>query len=181
MNLPYFLVPALVGLICGIIGYILGKMNSKNDDPLASTLQAELDASKAHVKNLTTRILALEAELTYKEISNTIESPVAEEPILPFDGSLASHSLSKEVIENDLKIVEGIGPKVEKLLHDAEIRTWRDLSETSTEKLQEILETGGENYAIHNPITWSKQALYAYEGKWQELNELQESLRAAKE
>jgi len=181
MNLPYFLVPALVGLICGILGYILGRMNSKNDDSLTSALQAELDASKAHVKNLTARIVALESELTYKEISNTIEPPVAAEPILPFDSSLASNSLRKEVRENDFKIIEGIGPKVEKLLNDAQINTWRDLSEASIEKLQEILDTGGENYGIHNPTTWSKQALYAYEGKWQELNDWQENLRGGKE
>lgn len=181
MNLPYFLVPALVGLICGILGYILGRMNSKNDDSFASSLQADLDASKAHAKNLTARILALESELTYKEISNTIKAPLTDEPILPFDSSLAANALNKNIEENDLKIVEGIGPKIESLLHNAEIHTWHDLSEASTEKLQDILDVAGENYAIHNPSTWAKQALYAYEGKWQELNEWQENLRGGKE
>ena len=181
MNLPYFLVPALVGLICGILGYILGRMNSKNDDSFASSLQADLDASKAHAKNLTARILALESELTYKEISNTIKAPLTDEPILPFDSSLAANALNKNIEENDLKIVEGIGPKIEALFNAAGITTWRELSETSTEKLQSILDAGGENYAIHNPSTWAKQASLAYQGKWQELKDWQQGLLGGKE
>ena len=34
MNIPCYLIPALVGLICGILGYLLGKMlsGSNSDD-----------------------------------------------------------------------------------------------------------------------------------------------------
>ncbi|HEU0125283.1 MAG TPA: hypothetical protein VFQ56_03175, partial [Flavobacterium sp.] len=75
----------------------------------------------------------------------------------------------------------GIGPKIEALFNDAGIKTWYDLSQASTEKLQSILDAGGENYAIHNPSTWAKQALMAYQGKWQELKDWQNSLLGGKE
>ncbi|OXB09858.1 hypothetical protein [Flavobacterium reichenbachii] len=63
MNIPYIIITVLVGLTCGILGYFLGKMNSKKDVTLASALQADLDVCKAHTKNLTTRIHSLEADI----------------------------------------------------------------------------------------------------------------------
>ncbi|SHL46161.1 hypothetical protein [Flavobacterium chilense] len=184
MNIPCILIPALVGLICGILGYLLGKMNSKGDDSLALSLQADLDACKANTRNLNTKIASLEAELAAKaKIQATAPQSFTSTaaPALLFDSALAATVLGKKIKENDLKIVEGIGPKIEALFNEAGITTWHQLSETSTEKLQSILDAGGENYAIHNPSTWARQALLAYEGKWQELKDWQDSLIGGKE
>ncbi|UWY27224.1 hypothetical protein [Flavobacterium sp. TR2] len=181
MNIPCILIPVLVGLICGILGYLLGKMNSKNDDSLAASLQADLDACKANTKNLNARISTLEADLAAKAKSS-VQSFAAAAPItIPFDAALAANVLGKKIKENDLKIVEGIGPKIEALFNAAGINTWYDLSQASTEKLQSILDAGGENYAMHNPSTWARQALMAYQGKWQDLKEWQDSLLGGKE
>ncbi|WP_264537722.1 hypothetical protein [Flavobacterium sp. N1736] len=183
MNIPCILIPALVGLICGILGYLIGKMNSKGgDDSLATALQADLDACKANTKSLNAKISSLEADLVAKaNFTNTTQSFVATAPAFLFDGNLAATVYNKKIKENDLKIVEGIGPKIEALMNAAGINSWRELSEASTDKLQAILDAGGENYAIHNPTTWSKQALLAYEGKWQDLKDWQENLTGGKE
>lgn len=183
MNIPCILIPVLVGLICGILGYLLWKMNSKGDGSLAADLQADLDACKAHTKSLNTRISALEADLAVKlSTSKTTQSFAASTtPVFLFDQDLAASVCNKKIEENDLKIVEGIGPKIETLMNAAGISTWKELSEASTEKLQAILDAGGENFAIHNPSTWAKQALLAYEGKWQDLKDLQENLMGGKE
>lgn len=183
MNIPCILIPALVGLICGILGYLLGKMNSKGDDSLALSLQADLDACKANTRNLNTKIASLEADLAAKaKIAPSVQSFAATAaPTMLFDSALAATVYGKKIKENDLKIVEGIGPKIEALFNDAGIKTWYELSQSSTEKLQSILDGGGENYAIHNPSTWARQALLAYEGKWQELKDWQEGLLGGKE
>ncbi|WJS93719.1 hypothetical protein NYQ10_16640 [Flavobacterium johnsoniae] len=181
MNIPCILIPALVGLICGILGYLLGKMNSKNDDSLALSLQADLDACKANTKNLNARIATLEADLAAKAKVTTQSFAAAAPTLIPFDATLAANVLGKKIKENDLKIVEGIGPKIEALFNNDGIKTWHELSQASTEKLQSILDSGGENYAIHNPSTWAKQALLAYQGKWQELKDWQDSLLGGKE
>lgn len=184
MNLPCILIPIIVGLICGILGYLLGKLNSKGDDSLAASLQADLDACKANTKNLTAKISSLEADLAAanaKVSASAAKSFVADVPAAVFDSTLAANILGKKIKQDDLKIVEGIGPKIEALFNEAGIKTWYDLSEASTEKLQSILDAGGENYAIHNPSTWPKQALFAYQGKWQELKEWQENLLGGKE
>lgn len=182
MNIPCILIPALVGLICGILGYLLGKMNSKGDDSLALSLQADLDACKANTRNLNAKISSLEADLASKaSISSQQSFTAPASPALLFDAALATTVYGKKIKENDLKIVEGIGPKIEALFNAAGITTWRELSETSTDKLQSILDAGGENYAIHNPSTWARQALLAYQGKWQELKDWQEGLLGGKE
>lgn len=174
MNVPYVVIPIALGVICGILGYILGKINSKNDTALSTALQADLDVCKAHTKNLNARILKLEAELAFKNKTVVPE-------IIPFKPTLASNALGKKIKENDLKIVEGIGPKIESLFVKAGIKTWQNLSQASTEKLQSILDAGGENYAMHNPSTWARQALMAYQGKWLELKDWQDSLLGGKE
>ncbi|KAF2338133.1 hypothetical protein [Flavobacterium tistrianum] len=174
MNVPYVVIPIALGVICGILGYILGKITFKNDNSLSASLQADLDVCKAHTKNLNARILKLEAELAAK--SKTV---VPE--IIPFEPTLASNALGKKIMENDLKIVEGIGPKIESLFIEAGIKTWQNLSQASTEKLRAILDAGGENYAMHNPSTWARQALMAYQGKWKELKDWQDSLLGGKE
>jgi len=81
---------------------------------------------------------------------------------------------------DDLKIVEGIGPKIEELFHNAGIMTWKDLSETSPDKLREILRAAGSRFQMHDPATWPEQARLAAEGKWEELEEYQDFLQGGR-
>lgn len=78
----------------------------------------------------------------------------------------------------DLKIVEGIGPKIEELLKAAGINNWADLAATSTERIQEILNEAGERFRLANPATWPRQAELANAGQWQELKAYQDFLNA---
>jgi predicted flap endonuclease-1-like 5' DNA nuclease len=82
---------------------------------------------------------------------------------------------------NDLKIVEGIGPKIEGLLKDAGINTWSDLAAASVDKIKEILAAAGDRYRLAKPDTWPKQAGLAAEGKFSELQEYQDFLDGGKD
>lgn len=183
MDISCILIPLLTGVVFGIIGYFLGKKASSNlDHSLATALQSELDACKKHTKSLTTRIASLETDLAEKKTKSKKQSAASNSvPTFLFDSGIAKAVFGKKIKENDLKIVEGVGPKIEGLLNAAGITTWKDLSEAPTEKLQAILDGAGENYAIHNPSTWGKQALLAYEGKWEELKAWKAGLRGGKE
>lgn len=77
---------------------------------------------------------------------------------------------------DDLKIVEGIGPKIEQLLKDGGIDTWEKLATASVDRLKEILDAAGPRYQIHNPSTWPAQSRFAADGKWEELKEYQDML-----
>jgi len=81
---------------------------------------------------------------------------------------------------DDLKIVEGIGPKIAELLNKEGINTWKELSDASTDRLKEILDAAGPNFQIHDPGTWAAQARLADQGKWEELKQLQDELSGGK-
>ena len=87
----------------------------------------------------------------------------------------------KKIKLDDLKVVEGVGPKIEGLLNDAGIHTWSDLATADLEKLQSILDEAGSRYRIHDPATWASQAKLADEAKWEELEEYQDRLKGGKE
>ncbi|MCB0688531.1 MAG: hypothetical protein KDC53_18455 [Saprospiraceae bacterium] len=97
------------------------------------------------------------------------------------DSSTAHYIMGKRITNDDLTIVEGIGPKIQELLHQNGINTWASLADTSVGKLQEILHAAGDRYRIHNPSTWPKQAGMAHEGKWDLLKEYQDFLDGGKE
>lgn len=77
---------------------------------------------------------------------------------------------------DDLTKVEGIGPKIAEVFNNAGIATYSDLAKTSVEKLNEILAEAGSAYASHVPDTWPAQAKLAADGKWDELEKMQEGL-----
>jgi predicted flap endonuclease-1-like 5' DNA nuclease len=89
----------------------------------------------------------------------------------------AAQVLGKNYKANDLKMVEGVGSRIDELLHKADIITWPQLAATDTTKLKNILDAEGEQVSLHDPSTWTQQAKLAVSGLWQELIELQDSLQ----
>ncbi len=78
--------------------------------------------------------------------------------------------------QSDLKIVEGIGPKIEELLKSNGIMTWQDIASSDPETLKAILKKGGERFQMHDPSSWPDQAALAVESKWNALQEYQDLL-----
>jgi len=81
---------------------------------------------------------------------------------------------------DDLKKIEGIGPKIAGLMAEAGIADFKALAGADIEKLKEILEEAGSRYKMHDPTTWSQQAKLAEDGQWDELKELQDQLKGGK-
>jgi len=82
--------------------------------------------------------------------------------------------------ENDLKAIEGVGPKIEGLLKEAGFSTWYSVSKAPINELQAVLDKAGPRYRLAKPGTWPKQAELAYLGKWDELQEYQDELVGGK-
>ncbi|MFK8044988.1 MAG: 50S ribosomal protein L21 [Crocinitomicaceae bacterium] len=78
---------------------------------------------------------------------------------------------------DDLKKVEGIGPKIAEIFVAAGIDTFAKLADASQDQLKEILAAAGSRYASKNPGSWPKQAKMAAEGKWDELNKWQDETK----
>ncbi len=81
---------------------------------------------------------------------------------------------------DDLKIVEGIGPKIEELFHNAGITTWVQLATTDVEKMKEILAEAGSRYQMHDPATWAKQAELAAAGEWEAFEKYLDELKGGR-
>jgi predicted flap endonuclease-1-like 5' DNA nuclease len=79
-------------------------------------------------------------------------------------------------VDDDLKVIEGIGPKIEELFKAAGLDTFQKVSEASAERMSEILTDAGPRFQFNNPKTWAEQARLAAEGKWQELEAMQANL-----
>ena len=82
---------------------------------------------------------------------------------------------------DDLKKIEGIGPKIASLLNDAGILTFASLASTDVDKIKEVLLAAGSRYKMHNPTTWPQQAALAADGKWDELKKWQDELDGGKD
>lgn len=78
---------------------------------------------------------------------------------------------------DDLKVIEGIGPKIEQLLNNEGISSFTQLAATSPERIKEILNAAGSRFQMHDPTTWPDQARLATQGRWVELKEWQDELR----
>lgn len=81
---------------------------------------------------------------------------------------------------DDLTVVEGIGPKIQLLLNQYGIHTYRQLAEADVAKLKEILATAGPQLAMHDPGTWPSQANLAANDQWDTLKSVQGFLKGGK-
>ena len=78
---------------------------------------------------------------------------------------------------DDLKKIEGIGPKIASTLVEAGIATFADLAKAKSEKISEIIADVRGN---HVTDTWPAQAKLAADGKWDELKKWQDELDGGK-
>ena len=168
------LIPLLVGLISALLGYLLGRLlgGGNDDSDRIARLEADLEACR----NSKT---SLEADLKSAK-ANVASSFAAATSAIAFDADAAKAVFGKKIKENDLTVVEGIGPKIQELFHNHNVMTWKGLSECSVDKCQSVLDSGGERFKIHNPGSWPEQAKMAYEGRWAELLKWQDELDGGK-
>jgi predicted flap endonuclease-1-like 5' DNA nuclease len=77
---------------------------------------------------------------------------------------------------DDLKIIEGIGPKIETLLLEKGINSFKKLAKTTADQLRLVLANAGSRFRVHDPSSWPKQAEFAANGDWEKLKEYQNFL-----
>lgn len=178
LNLPNAMWQHLVMLVvAAIIGYIIGYRSSRS---VATSLEAELadlDVELSHCHDSKATKVATLTEVTLMEPVDVAKSVdfIAPEPIdpvvitPPIVSIPVNDPMKMTPIEPDnLKLVEGIGPKIEELLNKEGILTFRHLSEASNERLEDILRAAGSPYRMHDPESWPLQAQMAASGQWKE-------------
>lgn len=88
------------------------------------------------------------------------------------------HEAIGEKHADDLKLLEGIGPKVAELLSGLGITSFADLAGSDVTKVQEALDAAGMQYM--NPEGWIEQAKLAALGDTEGLVKLQDELKGGR-
>ncbi len=88
-------------------------------------------------------------------------------------------ALAAAPAQDDLKVIEGIGPKIAGVLNAAGITTYRQLAETDVARLSALLDEAGVR-APADPTTWPEQARLAADGDWDAFKRLTEELKAGR-
>ena len=80
----------------------------------------------------------------------------AESPVREFSGTelaTASEIIGRKVRLNDLRLIQGIGPKIEGLVNAKGIDTWHELASAPKAKFQAVLDEAGPRFRMHKPET----------------------------
>ncbi|MFZ1756524.1 MAG: helix-hairpin-helix domain-containing protein [Caldilineaceae bacterium] len=97
------------------------------------------------------------------------------EKSLPAGPQAAASQREAKTEPDNLRKLDGIGPKVAGVLAANGIDTFAQLADTSVARLGEILE--GEGLKFMKPDTWPAQAAFAAAGDWDGLQNLQSELK----
>lgn len=95
------------------------------------------------------------------------------------NGSSSAAGRSISSASDDLKKIDGIGPKIADLLKEDGIQTYTDLASANSGRLKEILSKAGSRYRMADPSSWQKQAVMAKKGDWDGLKALKQQLKQA--
>ncbi len=145
-------------------------------------LEKDNNGLRARVRSLEADLAVMETRLrrAQKELEEATQGQTQAKQDEQPQALGATAPAAGEAPADDLKKIEGIGPKIAELLQQAGIRTFADLANTSPDRIREILEAAGNRYKMHDPSTWPQQARLAAEGKWDELKALQDQLHGGK-
>ena len=168
-NITYWLLLLGVGIVGFLIGYFLrGGSKGKQDS--------------TEIASLKNKLSSMEGELStcQKALDNARAAQRGDGQVHTFDFKKAKSVFGKTIKQDDLKVIEGIGPKIEGLFHNYDIKTWDALAHITVAKCQEVLDSGGDRYRVHDPSSWPMQAMMCYENKWKDLYRWQEEHKHGK-
>ena len=129
------------------------------------------------------------AELTRaaaREAASTRAATATREPAGPATAAAptrrataAPAEAAPEPTADDLKVIEGIGPRFEELLHGAGVDSFTALAAMTPEQIESAIRDAGGR--VVSAGTWPQQAGLAASGEWDALAEMQSHLKGGRE
>jgi predicted flap endonuclease-1-like 5' DNA nuclease len=109
-----------------------------------------------------------------------IEAPLPE-PVIEVPVEAKARAPEPPPVPDNLKRIEGIGPRYSSVLQAAGITTYVQLAAASPDELDQILEAEDPRLArLADPTSWPEQAALAAAGNWEGLDALQERLKGGR-
>ena len=127
----------------------------------------------------------IEIEAAPVEFEAAPSDPVVEAPAVEAEAEEVAGEIELEAKApeppaepDDLKRIEGIGPKLSSVLQEAGIMTYAQLADATPEQLEQILEAADPRLLrLAKPASWPEQAALAATGEWEALEALQGTLK----
>lgn len=180
----WWLVLLLLLLALGVWAY---ERFGRGVAPEAAEAEIEPIVYERHAPTLPTPMPAPPAEVA-APVAQTLAPPLIEVPAPPSapEVKVEAPPVVEAKVEapavkaasaqpDDLKVIEGIGPKMEKALHAAGIKTFAQLAGTSEDQINAAIKAAGMRFAPSVP-TWAQQAAYAARGDFAGLEAFQKTL-----
>ena len=123
------------------------------------------------------RLHVIEAELLRSKEGQVPPKKISNPPPMRANYDHVSQLLGRQVTENDLTLIAGIGPRTASLLQKMGIESWEALAATPVDTLRQILGDAGGVYKSQDPTHWPKQASMAAQSEWRKLRVFQETLK----
>ncbi len=162
------------------------------DNPDHLSLISQLEKENNQIAGLQSKLSLLEKaepKIVEKEVEKQVDNPQHLIRIKQLEGELEGWKRTPNIdipaakavgitvkADGDFTAIEGVGPKINELLHEKGIKSYKQLSETDPADIKKILEHGGASFKMANPDTWSDQANLATNNRWAALKSLQDVL-----
>jgi large subunit ribosomal protein L17 len=135
----------------------------------------EKAAKKAKiVKTVDVVVEKIEPIVAVKEIAQKVQKPTQKVKAVV----KKEVSISNKTTINDLTVIEGIGPKIAKILSDKEVTNFKALIATPVENIKTWLKEN--KLPFIDPSTWAEQAQLINAGKMEEFEDLKKVLKNGK-
>lgn len=154
--------------------------DEKTKEKVTPTAAKVKDDKSEVVKEAAAKEVTPTAEASKVEDKVEKATPVAEKAV-EVEAKIPAKKAKETAEAENLTKIEGIGPKAAEALTNAGIDSYAKLSKSKPEKVKEILAEASSRMAHLDPTSWPKQAKMAAEGKWDELKEWQDKVKAGVE
>lgn len=167
-------------LITAFLFYFIGLLFGKKEEKYFTDIEKENEQLKNEIATHIDKIETMKVLYTGGKIRRRPIETLENTSTLSASENGIVDEEDKEntpIKKDDLKIIEGIGERIEFFLNESGIYTWEQLSQQSVDSLKNILELyEGASYRIHNPSHWPQLAELAATDRWDEFEALQKSL-----
>lgn len=155
----------IIGVVLGALICWYAKKNLWLEEVVADSVKNRPD--KAVVLKPVTVLPEAQKRSNRKAKSTTVTKKKTTRKVKKTSPPTASKSRSaKQAKKDDLKKINGIGPKIAEILNKDGVITFKQLSKTKPTELKKILDKAGSRYRASDLPTWSKQAKFADIGDW---------------
>ena len=133
------------------------RTNQESQNDLLTKQNILLNSVVSRFQGETTQVLEPMQDFAVNEV---LRGPF----FLPYTATKTS-----PIERDDLTLIEGIGPKIQELLNNANIYTFWQLAITKIEDIEAILHNASPIFRTHDPATWTVQAELAANNRFEEL------------